>query len=219
MKMKLFTALAALLVMALGTTTAEARRYDGDRTYSGYSERASGTRKAHYRKARRHHASRGSRRGHRHARRYRGGGERVASYRSGVGVRPAAAGAAGTCARVAAVALSRIWLGTGASTAARPARRLVQSSSGVITSARSPAAQPTVSGSFAQATTVAAFASAPARSPARSSASAKAKGIPEIGKAASARGGLFFCLAPSDQRGDRPSQRSFAGRRWHGSSR
>ncbi len=88
MKMKLFTALAALLVMALGTTTAEARRYDGDRTYSGYSERASGTRKAHYRKARRHHASRGSRRGHRHARRYRGGGERVASYRSGVGARP-----------------------------------------------------------------------------------------------------------------------------------
>jgi len=88
MKMKLFTALAALLLLAAGTTTAEARRYDGDSSYSNYSHRASGTRKANYRRAGRHHASRGSRRGYRHARRYRGGGESVASYHSGVGARP-----------------------------------------------------------------------------------------------------------------------------------
>jgi hypothetical protein len=88
MKMKLFTAAAALLVLAGAASTAEARRYDGDRSYSGYSERSAGKRKAHYRKARRHHA-RGSRRGgYRHARRYRGDGE-VASYGShSAGARP-----------------------------------------------------------------------------------------------------------------------------------
>ncbi len=97
--MKLFTAAAALLVLAAGASTAEARRYDGDSSYSSYSQRASGTRKAHYRKAGRNHASRGSRHGYRHAsrssrhgyrtaRRHRGGGERVASYHSGVGARP-----------------------------------------------------------------------------------------------------------------------------------
>lgn len=88
MKMKLFTAAAALLVLASAASTAEARRYDGDRSYSGYSERSYGKRKAHHRKARRHHA-RSSRRSYRHARRYRGGSE-VASYtsRSGVGPRP-----------------------------------------------------------------------------------------------------------------------------------
>jgi hypothetical protein len=89
MKMKLFTAMASLLVLAGAASTAEARRYDGDRSYSGYSERGYGKRKAsHYRKARRH-ASRGSRRGYRHARRYRGSeGYATHASRSGVGARP-----------------------------------------------------------------------------------------------------------------------------------
>lgn len=86
MKMKLFTAAAALLVLASAASTAEARRYDGDRSYSGASERSYGQRKASHRKARRH-ARGSSRRGYRHARRYRGGGE-VASYSSGSGVGP-----------------------------------------------------------------------------------------------------------------------------------
>lgn len=88
MRMKLFTAAAALLVMTCAASTAEARRYDGDASYSRYSERASGTRRAHYRSARRHHASRSGRGyGRRHARHYRGG-ERYASRRS-AGGRPA----------------------------------------------------------------------------------------------------------------------------------
>lgn len=90
MRMRLFTAAAALLVIAASASTAEARRYDGDsNSYSNYSERSYGSRRTYHRSARRHHASRGHRYGHRQARRHRGGGERVASYRSsGVGARP-----------------------------------------------------------------------------------------------------------------------------------
>jgi hypothetical protein len=90
MNMKLLTAAAALLVVAGAATTAQARPHDS--SYSGYSERASGERTAHSRKARhrskaRRHASRSRRGSYRHARRGRSGA-RVASHRGGVGARP-----------------------------------------------------------------------------------------------------------------------------------
>lgn len=91
MNMKLLTAAAAILVAAGSATAVQARPHDGDRSYASSSERGATSRRAHSRKAHsrtsRRHASRSRRGSYRHARRYRGG-ERVASYHSGVGPRP-----------------------------------------------------------------------------------------------------------------------------------
>lgn len=70
MRLKLFSMAAALLVMAAGTTTAEARRYDGISTQGEYSRSATRSHRSarHSRKYRqRHHSSRRSSYRSRHA--------------------------------------------------------------------------------------------------------------------------------------------------------